>query len=130
MTTLTAPCDRFVPSGKTGGARMKELGAENRAATDKLAADLTAGLNRPATAAEAVEAELIAATMIRSRRLRERGRDDRSERRQLERLLPHSIFGTLTAPSPAQIQQGRAAHDAVEAMFQNHPGRRWAIEND
>lgn len=94
------------PRVKSERARMKVIASENRIEVERLTAHLIRGLKRPATPGEEIEAELVAVAFVKARRLREMCRDDRRERRLLNQLMRQTVFGSVPAPSPAEIQDG------------------------
>jgi hypothetical protein len=103
-----------VAANASGRLRMLAIASENKAEIEKLVAHMIGGLKRPATAGEIIEAELVAVSVVKSRRLRENGRDDSKERDLLQRLMKETVFGSVPAPSPAEIQHGKAVADAID----------------
>jgi len=120
--------DNPAESGARGARRMREIGCENEAEVAKVKDRLITGLDRPATGAEEAEAELISATLVRARHLRKVGKDDGAERRLLRRLMRESVFGSVPAPSPAQVQHGKTVGDAFAAR--DRAFRAGALERD
>jgi hypothetical protein len=72
---------------KSGGARMRQIGADHAAAIKINSASLIAGLFRPATLDEIALAESIASLLFRAARSREVGRSDLEIMRDLAPLL-------------------------------------------
>lgn len=115
-------------SGARGQARMREIAALKVAETEVEKQQMLDALGRVATPSEVIECEIIAATCVRARHLRKNGKDDSAERQLLQRLMRKSIFGSVPAPHPAEVQHGKAAGDAFVARERDW--RAAAVERD
>ena len=117
------------PRQARGRERMKELADEMKRAIAVNSAIMIAGLNREATPTEVFTAEAICALFLRARRVRESGRDDSGLLRQAAELTNSSVFRPphaaapateQLAPSPAEIQHGKAVALAFDEHNRQH----------
>jgi hypothetical protein len=85
-----------------GWSRMRQLRQQEQAQREALAADLLAGLGRPATAFDKVAIGNLASLHVRANRLEANGRDSSDIRRLITRTM--RAFGmTLGAPAAPPV---------------------------
>jgi hypothetical protein len=100
--------------GLQGAERRRQMRDEDAVEVALISGRLLASLPRPPTVADELQSELVARTAIKIRRLAEQGRQNLNERELLANLLRDSLFGQVAAPSPAEIQHGKAVADAYD----------------
>lgn len=118
-----------VESGKAGRARMKILASAMRTAIEINSKSFLAVLGREPTAQETAQAEMLASLLYRAAKLRDAGRSDVDILRQAAELMrdvpflssrPRPVATERPAPSPAEIQHGKAVADAVDEHNRQH----------
>jgi hypothetical protein len=110
QTSPVAPKSRSLV-GSRGQRRMRELAAEAEVERAALAAELVAGLGRPASAIDKIAVEVLSSTTVRARRLRLLGRSDREDQKILVQAV--RAFGIRpklpSPPAPLTLAQQLAA---------------------